>query len=88
MKQNMGSTDSFVRVMIGLAFYVNIFCLQPGLGAVGAIILFALGTLCMAAAWVKYCSVLALIGVNTCSSSECSSEASCSCSAGTSASHH
>jgi hypothetical protein len=80
MKQNMGSTDSFVRVMIGIAFYANIFVLEPG--AIGIIILFALGTICMVTAWIKYCSVLALFGLSTCScaSNECCAENSCQCS--------
>jgi cell division protein FtsW (lipid II flippase) len=81
MKQNMGSTDSFVRVMIGIAFYTNIFALQPSLGPVAIIVLFALGTLCMVTAWIKYCSALALLGISTCSSNECCAENSCQCSA-------
>ena len=78
MKYNVGSTDSFVRVMIGIAFYVNIFALQP-LGAVGVIILFALGTLCMATAWTKRCPAYGPMKVNTCSINE--GNCSCGCSA-------
>ena len=77
MKQNMGSTDSYVRVMIGIAFYANIFALQPNLGAVSTIILFALGSLCMATAWTKYCWGYKLIGACTCAGESCECSDKC-----------
>ena len=77
--KNVGSTDSFIRVMIGIAFYVNILVLLPSLGAVGIIILFALGTLCMVTAWVEHCPAYGPMKVNTCSINA----GSCSCSADT-----
>ena len=75
MKSNVGSTDSFIRVMIGIGFYTNIFALQPNLGTVSTIILFALGTLCMVTAWVGYCPAYGPLGVCTCAGDcECSSD--------------
>ncbi|MCL1834089.1 MAG: DUF2892 domain-containing protein [Leptospirales bacterium] len=80
MKQNMGSSDSYIRVMIGIAFYVNILALQPSLCATGAIILFALGTLCMVTAWTKVCPAYGPLGICTCSGEcECSGESGGSC---------
>ena len=80
MKQNIGSTDSFVRVMIGIAFYANILALGPNLGAVGIIILFALGTLCMVTAWTNFCWAYGLFGICSCAgeSCECSDNKCCS----------
>ena len=80
MKQNVGSSDSYIRVMIGIAFYVNIFALQPGIGAVGVIILFALGTICMVTAWIGHCPAYGPLGICTCSGEcECSGESDGSC---------
>ena len=78
MKMNVGSTDSFVRVMLGIVFYTNIFALQPSLGAIGTIILFALGTICMVTAWTQSCPAYGKLGINTCSVNE--NQCSCSCS--------
>ena len=71
MKQNIGSTDSFVRVMTGLAFYVNIFVFEPTIGAVGVIVLFALGTLCMVTAWTNHCPAYKATGICTCEANAC-----------------
>jgi hypothetical protein len=78
MKQNVGSTDSFIRVMIGIAFYANIFALD--LGEVGVIILFVLGSICMFTAWHYHCPAYAMTGLCSCSKdNECSTTG---CSAG------
>ena len=71
MNPNIGSTDSFVRVMIGIGFYANIFALQPTLGAVSTIILFALGTMCMVTAWTNHCPAYNVGGVCTCAANSC-----------------
>jgi len=69
MQQNMGSADSFIRVLVGIAFLVNIIILEPG--AIGTIILLALGVLNLATAWVKFCPAYKPFGVCTCSCSGC-----------------
>jgi len=74
MKKNIGSTDSFVRVMLGIVFYTNILVLEPG--AIGTIILFALGSICMVTAWTYSCPAYNVIKVNTGPVNECS----CGCS--------
>jgi hypothetical protein len=70
MQQNMGSADSFIRSMIGIAFLVNIIILEPG--AVGTIILFALGAVNIATAWIKYCPAYTPFGICTCPGCGCS----------------
>ena len=64
MKQNMGSADSFIRVLIGISFLVNIIILEPG--AIGTIILLALGVLNLATAWIRYCPAYTPLGICTC----------------------
>lgn len=49
----MGSADSYLRFMFGLAFIINIYILEPG--AVGTIILLALGIIMWVQAWTHYC---------------------------------
>lgn len=53
MEQNVGSSDSFLRVLLGAAFWVNILAL--GTGVVGTIILFLLGALMFFTADKHYC---------------------------------
>ena len=76
MKLNIGSTDSFVRVMIGLAFYVNIWALYPTLSVIAVIILFTLGTICIVTAWTESCPAYTKMGISTSSVNDCS----CGCS--------
>lgn len=72
MQQNMGSTDSFIRVMIGIAFLVNILILEPG--AIGTIVLLALGILNLATAWIKFCPAYKPLGICTCPCCGCCGE--------------
>jgi F0F1-type ATP synthase assembly protein I len=64
MQQNMGSADSFIRVLVGIAFLVNIIILEPG--PMGIIVLLLLGMICLATAWIKYCHAYKMFNVNTC----------------------
>ena len=64
MQKNMGSADSFIRTMLGISFLVNIIILEPG--AVGTIILLALGLINLATAWVKHCPAYTPLGICTC----------------------
>ena len=68
MQQNMGSADSFIRVLVGISFLVNIIILEPG--PMGTIVLLALGILSLATAWTKYCHAYKMF--NTCTCSNCS----------------
>lgn len=53
MKENIGTADSWTRFMVGLAFFINIYILEPG--AVGTIILLALGIIEWVTAWTRFC---------------------------------
>lgn len=64
MKQNMGSADSFIRVLVGISFLVNIIILEPGV--IGTIILLVLGVACLATAWIHYCHAYTLLGICSC----------------------
>ena len=64
MQQNMGSADSFIRVLVGISFLVNIIIIEPG--PVGTIILLALGIISLATAWIKYCPAYKPLGICTC----------------------
>lgn len=70
MQQNMGSADSFIRTLLGIAFLVNIIILEPGI--VGTIILFILGAVNLATAWFKFCPAYKPLGICTCPCSGCS----------------
>ena len=63
MKENMGTADSWLRFMVGLAFLINIYILEPG--AVGTIILLALGILMWVTAWTHYCPAYTPIKFNS-----------------------
>ena len=65
MQQNMGSADSFIRVLVGISFLVNIIILEPG--HIGTIVLLALGIIFLATAWIKYCHAYKMFEVCTCS---------------------
>jgi len=70
MQQNMGSADSFIRTLLGIAFLLNIIILAPGV--IGTIILLVLGILNLATAWVKFCPAYKPFGVCTCPCCGCS----------------
>ncbi len=69
MQKNMGSTDSFIRTLVGIAFLVNIIILEPGV--VGTIILLVLGLLNLGTAWFAYCPAYKPLGICTCPGCEC-----------------
>ena len=63
MKRNVGASDRFVRAMIGLAFIMNIFSLEPS--RFGTIVLLALGALILNSAYTGYCFIYDLLDINT-----------------------
>ncbi len=72
MTHNVGSGDSFMRVMVGIAFLVNIIILEPG--AIGTIILLVLTAISFVTAWTHFCSLYKPFGINTCSCGDCGEE--------------
>ncbi len=69
MQQNMGSADSFIRVLVGISFLVNIIILEPGIA--GTIILLVLGVVFIATAWIHYCPAYKPLGICSCPCSGC-----------------
>ena len=63
MEQNVGSTDSYLRFILGAAFWVNIFAL--GTGIAGTIVLFLLGALMFYTADKHYCFLYKVLNVAT-----------------------
>ncbi|HOP63002.1 MAG TPA: DUF2892 domain-containing protein [Spirochaetota bacterium] len=72
MKQNVGSTDKFIRSMVGISFLLNIIILETG--PVGTIILLVLGFAMIVSAWIGYCPAYVPLGICTCSGVTCECE--------------
>jgi len=72
MTHNVGSGDSFIRVIVGIAFLLNIIILEPG--AIGTIILLVLGAISLVTAWTHFCALYKPFGINTCSCNDCGAE--------------
>ncbi|MCX8122803.1 MAG: DUF2892 domain-containing protein [Spirochaetes bacterium] len=71
MKKNVGPADRYIRVLIGVSFLLNIIILKPG--AIGTIILLALGLAVLYSAYSGYCWAYDLLKISTCKES-CASE--------------
>lgn len=69
MKRNVGSTDRYIRFILGVACILNIFSLETGRG--GSFILLTLGLILLYSAFVQYCFVLDLLGKCTCDTNDC-----------------
>ena len=64
MKQNIGSTDSIVRLV--LAVIATLLYLFNIIGTVTAIILLAIGILMFFTSLTKKCPIYALLGISSC----------------------
>jgi hypothetical protein len=63
MKKNVGASDRYVRFMIGLAFIMLIFTLEPS--RFGTFVLLALGFLTWNTAYTAYCFLYDVLGIST-----------------------
>ena len=63
MKKNVGAADRYIRYLIGLAFFLNIFSLEPS--KFGTFVLIALGCIAWFTAYTQYCAVYDLLKINT-----------------------
>ena len=63
MKQNVGASDRYIRFMIGLAFIMLIFTLEPN--RFGMFVLLALGALTWNTVYTGYCFIYDILGINT-----------------------
>lgn len=64
MKQNMGSTDKIIRIIVAIIF-AALFFTGTVTGTVGYVLL-ALGGVFVLTSLVSFCPIYAAIGVNTC----------------------
>jgi uncharacterized membrane protein YczE len=64
MTKNVGPADRYIRVLLGIAFLVNIIILQPGIFA--GIILFVVGGGLVVSAYTGYCPAYGPLKINTC----------------------
>lgn len=64
MKANMGTTDKFVRVLIGILiavlYYLDI------ISGMTAIIILAFGIILLITSLINFCPLYTLFGINTC----------------------
>ncbi len=63
MKKNVGSSDRYVRFLIGIGFILNIFSLETG--KLGSFILLALGLLVLFTVFTGYCFMYDILKINT-----------------------
>lgn len=66
MKKNVGSTDSYIRFMVGISLLLNIIILEPG--TLGTVVLTALGLSTLYSAYSKFCPLYLPFGICTCDS--------------------
>jgi drug/metabolite transporter superfamily protein YnfA len=64
MKQNMGSTDKIIRIIVAIIF-AALFFTGTVTGTLGYVLL-ALGGVFVLTSLVSFCPIYAAIGVNTC----------------------
>ncbi len=64
MKQNMGSTDKIIRIIVAIIF-AALFFTGTVTGTFGYVLL-ALGGVFVLTSLVSFCPIYAAIGVNTC----------------------
>lgn len=64
MKANMGTTDKFVRVLIGILiavlYYLDL------ISGMTAIIILAFGIILLITSLINFCPLYTLFGINTC----------------------
>ena len=63
IKQNIGATDRYIRVLIGLGFLMNIIQTDPG--RLGTFIQLALGLVLLVTAFTRYCALYDLFKIST-----------------------
>jgi len=66
MRENVGRADSYIRFLLGLAFFLNIFVIKPG--SVGTIILLALSCVFFYTAHAHFCGLYIPFKINTATS--------------------
>jgi hypothetical protein len=63
MVRNVGAVDSYIRVLIGVAFLLNIFALKTGV--IGTIVLLVLALISLVTAYTGYCGLYKIFNIST-----------------------
>lgn len=62
MKTNIGKVDSVIRIIIGVCLFALLFILEGNIKFIGLI-----GVIPLLTAFIKFCPLYTLFGINTCS---------------------
>lgn len=62
LKANVGTTDRIIRIILGLAILSLFFILDGGLKYIGLV-----GIVLLLTAFIKFCPLYTIFGINTCS---------------------
>ncbi len=63
IKKNIGTTDRYIRAIIGLGLLMNIISLDTG--RLGTFVFLALGLVLLVTAYTQYCSLYDLLKIDT-----------------------
>lgn len=68
MKKNMGTADRIIRILLAAVFAYLYF--SHTVTGTGGIVLLVLGAVFVATAFIRFCPLYTLVGLNTCSRKE------------------
>jgi hypothetical protein len=63
MVRNVGAADGYIRVLIGVAFLLNIFALETEV--IGTIVLLVLALISLVTAYTGYCGLYKIFNIST-----------------------
>jgi hypothetical protein len=63
MVRNVGAADGYIRILIGVAFVLNIFALETGV--IGTIVLLVLALISLVTAYTGYCGLYKILNIST-----------------------
>ncbi|MCX7678976.1 MAG: DUF2892 domain-containing protein [Spirochaetes bacterium] len=63
MNKNVGKADAYIRFLIGIALFLNIFALKTGV--IGTIVLLVLGLAMIISSLMGYCWLYSLLNIDT-----------------------
>jgi Protein of unknown function (DUF2892) len=64
MKTNIGKTDRLLRVIVSIA--LSVFYFTGTIGGIVGLVLLLIGGALLATAFLRFCGIYALLGINTC----------------------
>ena len=63
MEKNVGTADSYIRMLLGVAFILNIFTLKTGV--IGTIVLLVLALISLVTAYTGFCALYKILHICT-----------------------